>query len=351
MGGDFYDFIELPDGLIGLVVGDVTDKGVPAALVMATTHSILRAEAPAFVSPSKVLERANDLLVQEIPPQMFVTCLYGVLDPATGRLRYANAGHNLPMSAPDGVVELRATGMPLGAMPDMTYEEKEATLAPGDTVLLHSDGLVEAHNREREMFGFPRLAALTGCSGGRGADRPAPGGARWVHRARLGAGGRHHPGRPAPRTGVAGGRAPEPRGRADLLPLLSEATSAWQSTRWPPRWPIWAYRARLERLKTAVGETAMNAIEYGSENRPDITFEDIVIADELAVRANRPGGVRPIPGSRDPRPGPQAGRGPDPAGLGPLPDREQVDELRTVSTNHYTIELVMHLKEAPDARS
>ena len=112
VGGDFYDFIELPDGLIGLVCGDVTGKGVPAALVMATTHSILRGDAPQFVSPSKVLERANNLLLQDIPPQMFVTCLYGVLDPSTGRLRYANAGHNPPyVHTRNGVVELRATGM------------------------------------------------------------------------------------------------------------------------------------------------------------------------------------------------------------------------------------------------
>ena len=168
VGGDFYDFIELPDGLVGLVCGDVTGKGVPAALVMATTHSILRGDAPQFVSPGKVLERANNLLLRDIPAQMFVTCLYGVLDPATGRLRYANAGHNPPyVHTRDGVVELRATGMPLGAMPDMTYEEKETTLGPGDTVLLHSDGLVEAHDPERKMFGFPRLADLmTGCSGG-----------------------------------------------------------------------------------------------------------------------------------------------------------------------------------------
>jgi serine phosphatase RsbU (regulator of sigma subunit) len=168
VGGDFYDFIELPDGLIGLVCGDVTGKGVPAALVMATTHSILRGDAPQFVSPGKVLERANNLLLRDIPPQMFVTCLYGVLDPATGQLRYANAGHNPPyVHTRDGVVELRATGMPLGAMPGMTYEEKETTLAPGDTVLLHSDGLVEAHDPERKMFGFPRLAELmNGCSGG-----------------------------------------------------------------------------------------------------------------------------------------------------------------------------------------
>jgi serine phosphatase RsbU (regulator of sigma subunit) len=168
VGGDFYDFIELPDGRVGLVCGDVTGKGVPAALVMATTHSILRGDAPQLVAPGEVLRRANQLLLDDIPPQMFVTCLYGVLDPATGRLRYANAGHNPPyVHTGGGVVELRATGMPLGLLPDMTYEEKEATLGPGDTLLLHSDGLAEAHNPQRQMFGFPRLAALVaGCRGG-----------------------------------------------------------------------------------------------------------------------------------------------------------------------------------------
>src|SRR5215213_7143528 len=163
VGGDFYDFIKLPDDQIGIVVGDVTDKGVPAALVMATTHSILRAEAPRLVAPSEVLTRVNNLLVEEMPAHMFVTCLYAVLDPASGRIRYANAGHNVPyVSTEGGVTELRATGMPLGLLPEMTYEEKEATLAPGDTVLLHSDGLAEAHNPDREMFGFPQVASLTG---------------------------------------------------------------------------------------------------------------------------------------------------------------------------------------------
>jgi GAF domain-containing protein len=161
VGGDFYDFIELPGGLIGLVCGDVTGKGVPAALVMATTHSILRGDAPQFVSPGEVLERANDLLLQDIPPQMFVTCLYGVLDPATGRLRYANAGHNPPyVHTADGVVELRATGMPLGAMPDMRYEEKAATLGPGDTLLLHSDGLPRLAELVDECPGGPELIEL-----------------------------------------------------------------------------------------------------------------------------------------------------------------------------------------------
>jgi serine phosphatase RsbU (regulator of sigma subunit) len=167
VGGDFYDFLELTDGRLAIVTGDVTDKGIPAALVMATTHSILRGEGRGLASPGAVLGRANDRLYPHIPAHMFVTCLYAVLDPALGRLRFANAGHNLPyVATADGVTELRATGMPLGAMPGMTYEENEAHLAPGDSVLLHSDGLVEAHAPSGEMFGFPRLRKIVENSSG-----------------------------------------------------------------------------------------------------------------------------------------------------------------------------------------
>ena len=117
VGGDFYDFIPLPEGRIGLVVGDVTDKGVPAAMVMATTHSILRSDAPRLVDPGAVLSRANELLCAEMPPNMFVTCLYAVLDPATGHLRFANAGHNLPcIHSADG--RRRAAGHRHAARPD-----------------------------------------------------------------------------------------------------------------------------------------------------------------------------------------------------------------------------------------
>jgi serine phosphatase RsbU (regulator of sigma subunit) len=167
IGGDFYDFLELPDGQVALVAGDVTDKGIPAALVMTTTHSIFRGDAPGVVSPGAVLEQANNRLYPDIPAHMFVTCLYAVLDFRSGRLRYANAGHNLPyVATADGVTELRARGMPLGAMPDMTYEENETYLAPGESILLHSDGLVEAHNPTGAMFGFPRLQKVVESSSG-----------------------------------------------------------------------------------------------------------------------------------------------------------------------------------------
>jgi serine phosphatase RsbU (regulator of sigma subunit) len=165
VGGDFYDFLELDNGHLGLVVGDVTDKGVPAAIVMATTRTMLRASAQRLDSPGEVLKRVNDVIVPDIPPNMFITCLYAILDPETGLLRYANAGHDLPYrrrTLNGGAEELRATGMPLGLLPGMNYEEKEIVLQRGDSVLFYSDGLVEAHDPEREMFGFPRLQGLVG---------------------------------------------------------------------------------------------------------------------------------------------------------------------------------------------
>src|SRR5919202_1352885 len=162
VGGDFYDLFELEDERLGIVVGDATGKGVPAALVMSSTRSMLRAVARASNSPGEVLEQVNDLLFTDIPPNMFVTCFYAILDPKRGTLTYANAGHDLPyLRRRNGdCEELRARGMPLGLMPKMNYEQKEIVLDVGEAALLYSDGLVEAHDPKGEMFGFPRLRAL-----------------------------------------------------------------------------------------------------------------------------------------------------------------------------------------------
>jgi serine phosphatase RsbU (regulator of sigma subunit)/ketosteroid isomerase-like protein len=169
VGGDFYDFFELKDGRLGIVVGDATGKGVPAALVMASARSMLRAVAQASDSPGDVLRRVNDPLATDIPPNMFVTCFYAILDPKSGSLTYANAGHDLPYLHRHGEAEeLRATGMPLGLMPGMSYEEKEAVLNVGEAALFYSDGLVEAHDSQRMMFGFPRLQALVAKHGEKG---------------------------------------------------------------------------------------------------------------------------------------------------------------------------------------
>jgi len=161
VGGDFYDFVNLSRGRLGLIVGDATGHGMPAALVMATTRGMLRAVVQSVESPGEVLARVNDALAADIPPSTFVTCFYGILDPESGRFIYANAGHNLPCRRHNNQAdELRARGMPLGLMPGTAYEEKEAVLDSGDSVLFYSDGLVEAHNPEGGMFGFPRLRRL-----------------------------------------------------------------------------------------------------------------------------------------------------------------------------------------------
>src|SRR6202012_1091617 len=163
VGGDFYDFIPLPDGRVMFVVGDVTDKGIPAALGMARTHPLLRGAAPRLIAPGAVLAHVNDLLCADIPAHMFVTCMALVLDPLSGKVEFTNAGHDVPyVRTADGVADLRARGMPLGLMPGMTYEEKTFPFRPGDRALLHSDGLSEAHGTGHEMFGFPRVAALAG---------------------------------------------------------------------------------------------------------------------------------------------------------------------------------------------
>jgi serine phosphatase RsbU (regulator of sigma subunit) len=173
VGGDFYDFLLLSEGRLGVVVGDATGKGVPAALVMSTTCGMLQLAARALgsSSPGEVLAQVNETLVARIPSNTFVTCFYVVLDPEGDTLRYANAGHDPPYihRSNDDAEELRARGMPLGLMAGMGYEEGEASLREGENVLFYSDGLVEAHHPKGEMFGFPRLRALVAEHGEEGS--------------------------------------------------------------------------------------------------------------------------------------------------------------------------------------
>ena len=172
VGGDFYDFHPLSEGRLGVVVGDATGKGVPAALVMSTTCGMLQLAAQALdsASPSEVLAQVNETLFARIPSNMFVTCFYAILDPNSGSLTYANAGHDLPYLWRGGNAdELRATGMPLGLMPGMSYEQKQIELECGQGVFFYSDGLVEAHDPKGEMFGFPRLRALVAEQGEEGS--------------------------------------------------------------------------------------------------------------------------------------------------------------------------------------
>ncbi|HEY2957625.1 MAG TPA: SpoIIE family protein phosphatase [Actinomycetota bacterium] len=351
VGGDFYDFIELPGGLVAIVVGDVTDKGVPAALVMATTHSILRAEAARLVAPAEVLERANDLLVAEMPAHMFVTCLYAVLDPASGELRYANAGHNLPyLRTAGGVSELRATGMPLGLMPGMRYDEKRATLAAGDGLLLHSDGLAEAHapGPEREMFGFPRLAKLVGERDGGEAliDLLLEELARFT-----GPGWEQEDDVTLVTVQRTAGAA-EVLGEAERVLAEFEVASRPGNEREAISGvvravePLGLPAARLQRLETAVGEAAMNAIEHGNQNRPElpVTVRVAATGRELSVRITDQGGDRPLPqdGAPDLEAKLQGLQGP--RGWGLFLIRNMVDELRTFRGElGHGVELIMRL--------
>jgi sigma-B regulation protein RsbU (phosphoserine phosphatase) len=157
VGGDWYDFICLGDDLIGVVLADVSGKGMAAALLMSATRGMLRSLAEACQCPGDVLDRLNRLLVNDFPPGRFVTMLYGVLDPKTRTIAIANAGHLRPLLAQDGRCEIVETGsgLPLG-MPS-EYQRCMIELKPGARLVLYSDGITEAENEGGEEYGVERL--------------------------------------------------------------------------------------------------------------------------------------------------------------------------------------------------
>ena len=163
VGGDFYDFIPLPDGKLGIVMADVADKGVPAALFMARTSTLLRLSAQDYASPDRALVHANRWLNASNREDMFVTAWYGMLDPANHKIQYANAGHGLALhvSAADGAVQpLRSRGIALGIVDDPVIDTDTLVLAPGDLVVLYTDGVVDILDKEGEEFGQERLHDL-----------------------------------------------------------------------------------------------------------------------------------------------------------------------------------------------
>jgi serine phosphatase RsbU (regulator of sigma subunit) len=165
VGGDFYDLIPLNDGRLGIVVGDVAGKGMPAALLMARMSSDVRFFALNESSPGAVLRRVNDRLCAMNPEGSFVTMIYGTLDPATREFRMANAAHPPPVlrdKSGEAVEVTHCTNFPIGAVDDAEFEEESFTLEPGQTVALFSDGVTEAMNGERELFGSERLLAAAG---------------------------------------------------------------------------------------------------------------------------------------------------------------------------------------------
>jgi serine phosphatase RsbU (regulator of sigma subunit)/anti-sigma regulatory factor (Ser/Thr protein kinase) len=367
VGGDFYDFLTFPDGLVGFIIGDVTDKGVPAALVMATTRSILRAAVERLIFPGLVLERANELLYADIPPKMFVTCLYALLDPISGWLRYANAGHDLPYRRQiNSVEELRATGMPLGLMPDMRYEEKETVLAPGETMLLYSDGIVEAHNPKGEMFGFPRLRALLAEHPGgvtlidylmtQLAEFTGPG---WeqeddvtmviVQRAPV-------PNYPEVQPSASRDNSSNHQSWRTLaeLSLASEVGNEREAIRRVSQavQELSLASPTLDRLKTAVAEATMNAIEHGNKNRPELpVFIQVQASPQvLSVRVTDHGGGQTIPEPEAPDLEAKLAGLQTPRGWGLFLIKNLMDEMHVTSNDtHHTIELILYLEAEKNA--
>ena len=165
VGGDFFDIFPLADGKLGIAIADVSGKGVPAALFMMSSRTLLKGSAIGVgnARPGAVLKEVNDTLERDNDSMMFVTLFYAVYDPATGVLTYANGGHNPPLvvKADGSSRELPTTeGIALGVMGGMDFDQAEVTLEPNDTVLMYTDGVSEAMNAVAEEFGMERLAQV-----------------------------------------------------------------------------------------------------------------------------------------------------------------------------------------------
>ena len=162
VGGDFFNYFELPGGNLALLVGDVSGKGVPAALLMASLQATLSARLPLAASLSEMAEQLDEEIARSTPPELFLTLFVAVLDSREGTLRYVNAGHNTQYaSRADGRLHrFESTGRPLGLLPGGGYVEQCVTLAPGDSIFLYTDGLVETQSKTGEEFGAERLERL-----------------------------------------------------------------------------------------------------------------------------------------------------------------------------------------------
>ena len=163
VGGDFFDIVPLTEGRIGLVIADVSGKGVPAALFMMSSRTLLKGAAIGALDPAKVLWEVNTLLHEDNEASMFVTVIYAVFDPASGEFTYANGGHNPPLIVhADGGSTLLSQpgGLVLGMMPDIVYHTDSVTLSPGDICVLYTDGVTEAENDRGEQFGVERLQEI-----------------------------------------------------------------------------------------------------------------------------------------------------------------------------------------------
>ena len=361
VGGDFYDFIKLPEDRLGIIIADVTDKGIPAAMVMATTRSLLRSAAENFESPGQVLARANDLLYPDIPAKMFVTCLYLILNSATGHIRFANAGHNLPyLRTKDGVVEARATGMPLGLMQGMEYEENEVTLAPGQRLLLSSDGLVEAHNPNRKIFGFPRVKEIM-------AEEHNNSGLIEILLDELEkfTGEDYEQEDDITLLTIEHSIPSESLSSGDKVVQKSEDKEEESMTISQFSFPsqpggerqaaiqvleslqeIDLTEARRKRLETAVAEATLNAMEHGNHYQEDLPVEIRVFTsqDSLVVRIKDQGVGTSIPESTQPDLDAKLAGEQSPRGWGLYLIKNMVDELHTTQDEtHHIVDLIINL--------
>jgi sigma-B regulation protein RsbU (phosphoserine phosphatase) len=173
--GDFYDVIPLPGGRLGVLIADVADKGMGAALYMALSRTLVRTFAVEHhTQPDLVLNAANQRILADTHADMFVTLFYGVLDPSDGTLSFCNAGHNPPylMNAQGGgsIQELSRTGIPLGVFDDATWELGVVQLEPSDALVLYTDGITDAQDHKEEFFGHKRLQEIVRANVGRSAQ-------------------------------------------------------------------------------------------------------------------------------------------------------------------------------------
>ena len=294
VGGDFYDFLPLSDGRLGILIGDATERGLESALVMAVVREVLRSPAALSPSPGGTLARANTLVRADASLQAYVTCFYAVLDPATGLLRCANAGHAPPLwhrasTLGEPLVELEVRGSPLGWFDDVTYEEVEITLAPGDALLLYSDGLSETRDRNGALLGIESLRAalssgpaddpealadaiLSAAAQHRGSGAVQEDDISLVCLQRADATGGQSEG-----TGwrlLAALQAPSrPDGERALIARVERAIAGVRLS-----------ASQVENVRTAVSEAVMNAVEHGNHERPELPVTVRVLSGEGRLR-------------------------------------------------------------------
>jgi anti-sigma regulatory factor (Ser/Thr protein kinase) len=331
-------------------------------MLMATTRSILRAVAERCIEPGLVLENVNNQLVPDIPTNMFVTCLYLILNLSTAEVVYANAGHNLPIHCTsEKVIECRVTGMPLGLMPDMKYEVKSLSMSSGDRLLLYSDGLSEAHNPDGEMFGIPRIRELL-------SDRSKLEGEQLIDYLFRSL---HEFTRPdwtqeddvtfvtLERVLVNSGEKTSLDGGVRTLvefELPSEPGNERQAAERVIMAvePLGLSDTRQKKLETAVAEATMNAMEHGNQYDPQkpVSVKVSASTGALAVRIIDYGGKGEIPDSTIPDLDAKLAGEQSPRGWGLFLIQNMVDDMRiTRDATHHMMELIINLKGEANGQS